>query len=285
MHAIKATILRYRLLALIFVSYLIAAPVKADPGGYEIFEDGKILLGVGAAKVRLDSNIKITDKQSGNSIFMDLEGTLGLPSISSVTNFYGGYRFNPNHAIGIGYFQIDRSSQLLDFAGDLDDVVFVKANATLTDKTAFTRLFYGYSLFRDERSTVRLLGGLFVLDLQYILEAEGSITVDGVTLKRTLREEVSQVVPLPMFGFDFNFFFTPKWSLDASIVLVGGSYQDVSAGVLQSTIRTTYHATRHLGLDLGITYFDADVTIDKETERQEVTYGYDGISLGLHVKF
>jgi len=282
---IKPDLPRYVLLWLLLVCHLIFVPLKADPGDYEIYQDGRIVLGVGAAKVRMDSNIKITDKQSGDSLFLDLEGTLGLPSTSNVTNFYGGYQFNQNHAIGFGYFRINRSSQLIDFEGNLEDVVFVKVNATLTDKTAFTRLFYGYSLFRDKRSAVRILGGLYVLDFKYLLEAEGQITENGITESKSFRKDVSEVVPLPMFGFDFLHFFNPKWSLDTSVLFVGGSYQDVSATVLQTSIRGTYHATKHIGLDLGIAYFDADVTINEETERQDIVYGYDGISIGIHWKF
>jgi len=275
----------YRLLSLVLISYLIIAPVKADPGDIDIYEDGKILLGVGTAVVRLDSKITITDKQTGDRLFLDMEGTLGLPDQTHVTSFYGGYQFNKKHAFGIGYFRINRSSELINFEGNLDDIVIVKANATLTDKTAFTKIFYGYSLFRDDRSAVRLLGGLFVLDFKYIFEAEGQITIGGVTLTQTIREEVSQVAPLPMIGLDFGYFFTPKWSIDTAVLFVGGSYQEVSATVLQTSVRATYHATKHIGLDMGIAYFDADVTIDKETERQEVFYGYDGIYLGVHAKF
>ena len=275
----------YRLLALVLISYLIIVPVKADPGDIDIYRGKKILLGVGAAIVRLDSKITVTDKQTGDRLFMDLEGTLGLPGQTSVTNFYGGYRFNQNHAFGISYFKIDRSSDLINFEGNLDDIIIVKADVTLTDNTEFTKIFYGYSLFQDDRSAVQLLAGLFVLDFKYILEAEGQITIDGVTKNQTLREEVSQVAPLPMFGFDFGYFFTPKWSIDTAVLFVGGSYQEVSAVVFQTSVRAVYHATEHIGLDIGIAYFDADVTIDDETERQEIFYGYDGISLGLHARF
>jgi hypothetical protein len=34
-----------------------------------------------------------------------------------------------------------------------------------------------------------------------------------------------------------------------------------------------------IGLDMGIAYFDADVTIDDEIEKQEITHGYDGVSM------
>lgn len=281
----KTRIPCYVFILLVLISQFFAEPVKADPGDNDIYQEGNFLIGVGAAIVRLDSKITITDKQTGDRLFLDLEGTLGLPSQTPVTNFYVGYQFNKKHALGISYFRINRSSELIDFEGNLDDIIIVKANLTLTDKTEFTRIFYGYSLFRDDRSGVRFIGGLFVLDLQYRFEAEGQITVGGLTQSQTLREDVSQAAPLPMFGLDFKYFFTPKWSIYTAISFVGGSYQDVSAVVLQSSFKATYQATKHVGLDLGLASFDADVTIDKETERQEIIYGYDGISLGLHVRF
>ena len=40
-----------------------------------------------------------------------------------------------------------------------------------------------------------------------------------------------------------------------------------------------------IGLDMGIAYFDADVTIDEEIEKQEIIYGYDGVSIELGWKF
>jgi hypothetical protein len=285
MSDMKRRIPCYGLLSIVLIGHLIMAPVKADPGDIEIYQDGKILLGVGAAIVRLDSKFTVIDKQTGDRLFLDPEGHLGLPARSHVTNFYGGYQFNKKHAFGIAYFKINRSTELFDFEGNLDDIILVKADATLSDKTSFTRIFYGYSLFRDDRSAVRILGGLFVLDLKLVLEAEGQITVGGVTNTQVFREEVSQVAPLPMFGLDFNYYFTPKWSIDTAVLFVGGSYQDVSAAVLQSSIRATYHATKHIGLDMGISYFDADVTIENETERQEIIYGYDGVFIGIHAKF
>jgi len=225
MFDVKHCLAGYALLCLVLVLDLIISPVKADPVDYQLYQDGKMLLGIGAARVRLDSNIKITDKQSGDRLFVDLEGTLGLPNVSNVTNFYGAYQFNEKHAIGFGYFRINRSSQLIDFEGDLGDVEFVKVDVTLSDKTAFTKLFYGYSLFSDERSAVRFLGGLFVLDFKYLLEAEGQIIIGGVPKNRTYQEDVSQVVPLPMFGFDFNHFFNPRWSLGTAVLFVGGGLQ------------------------------------------------------------
>ena len=54
------------------------------------------------------------------------------------------------------------------------------------------------------------------------------------------------------------------WSLSTKISLVGGSFGDVSASVLQTSINSHYQFTKHTGLLLGMTYFNADVKSDDE---------------------
>jgi hypothetical protein len=49
----------YRLLSTVLISCLIIAPVKADPGDIDIYQDGKILLGIGTAIV-LQTTIRVT---------------------------------------------------------------------------------------------------------------------------------------------------------------------------------------------------------------------------------
>ena len=42
---------------------------------------------------------------------------------------------------------------------------------------------------------------------------------------------------------------------------------------------------KYFGAVLGISYFDADITINEEIKSTDVTYGYEGFFLGLHVIF
>ena len=115
--------------------------------------------------------------------------------------------------------------------------------------------------------------------------AQGEITIDGQTNPGMIEEDASVFAPLPLIGFDFWFAFTPKWSLSTKIGLVGGSYQDLSAGVLQTIVNAKYQFTRHLGALVGLTYFDADVKIDDSEERIDISYGYDGAFFGLHLTY
>jgi hypothetical protein len=88
-----------------------------------------------------------------------------------------------------------------------------------------------------------------------------------------------------MFGIDAWFSITPRWALGTKISLVGGTYQDISAGVLGTVIRSRYKINKHLSGYLGISYFNADVTIDEADQRTDVAYGLDGLYLGLGVNF
>lgn len=61
--------------------------------------------------------------------------------------------------------------------------------------------------------------------------------------------------------------------------------QIVSAGVLQTSINARYKIASNIGVLIGITYFDAAVSIEDETNITDVSYNYDGGFIGLHFGF
>jgi hypothetical protein len=222
------------------LSYIILLLMIALPAAHAVNETEKELinidsfaLGIGAAIVKFDTKLKFTDKTRStfDSIFIDPEGTLGLPETSSVTTFYGAWNINPKHSIGFSYFSVNRESSLFNIDETLEDIR-IEGDAKLTDATNFYRLNYGYTLFNDNRSKVKLHAGIYGLDLKYVFEAQGLITRDGVTTSGSIKEEAKVFAPLPLIGLDLWYSFTPKWGINTKIAFVAGSYEDVSAGVL-----------------------------------------------------
>jgi hypothetical protein len=242
-------------------------------------------LGVGLGVVRFDTNVKVTDKVSGGTRYLDLEGNLDLPEISHVTTLYGAYKFNEYHKVLFGYFAINRQSSLLSIDENYDDLIIINADVSISDKTKFYNLSYGYTLFQDDRSDVTFVAGINGLDLKLLVEASGQITVGDTSRSDAVVAETNIFAPLPLIGLNFGFSFTPEWSIATKIVFVGGSFGDVSAGVLQTSINAQYQFARNAGLLMGMTYFDADVTIDDESDVTDVSYGYDGALIGLHFAF
>jgi len=124
--------------------------------------------------------------------------------------------------------------------------------------------------------------GIYGLDLKYVFKADGEITIDGVTTSGSIEEEAKIFAPLPLVGLDFLFHITPDWSFATRVAFVAGSHDDLSASVFQTSIRALYRVNRHFGFIMGLAYFDADVVIEDEVEKQDISYGYDGAYVGMH---
>ena len=269
---------------MLFLTVMAAGHVQAEPNKIELYNGYKFALGIGAAIVKFDTKIKITDKQNGSRIFLDPEGNLDLPDTSSVTTIYGAYNFNQKHSIGFSYFSVNRESSLFSFDKTFEDIRVV-GDASISDTTKFYRLDYGYTLFNDERSQIKLLAGIYSLDLKYVFKAKGDITIGDVTTSGSVLEEANVFAPLPLVGLDFWFSFTPEWSMETNVGFVAGTYEDLSAVVLQAGINAQYKFNRHIGGVIGLTSFAADVVIEDNIERQDISYSYDGLFLGVHFVF
>ena len=254
---------------------------NAEQDQIELYKNSKFALGIGAAIVRFDSNVKFTDKQAGRRLYLDLEGNLDLPEVSTVTTFYGSYQFKPKHRFGFSFFSINRESDLFNIDKTLEDVRIV-GHASITDTTNFYRLDYGYNLFNDAHSKIDLMAGIYGLDLKYVFKADGAITINGVTTSGSIEEEAKVFAPLPLIGLNFLFQITPEWSFATKVAFVTGSHDDLSASVFQTSINAQYRVNRHFGFIMGLTYFDADVVIEDDLEKQDISYGYDGAYVGMH---
>ena len=258
----------------------------ALPGEEQLAYQGpKFALGVGLGLVEFDTNAKVIRQRSGRSYFVDLEGDLGLPDNDEVNTIYGGFKFNQKHSLQFGYFAIRRDNRLIDESSNFNDVIAIDAIVDISDRSQFYNLAYGYNLFQDDRSDVTLVAGLKTIDLQLSAEARGTITILGESRSAADLVESDVIAPIPLIGLNFGIDFTPEWSISTRIGLVGGSYQDVSATIIETSINSRYQFSRHVGLLLGITYFDADIDIDDDDEITEVSYGYSGAFLGLHFAY
>ena len=269
---------------LLFVAAITVSPAYAELDKLELYGGYKFALGVGAAIVKFDTKMKFTDKQSGNSVFLDPEGNLYLTETSHVTTIYGRYNFNQKHSVGFSFFSVNRESSVFSFDKTFEDIRVV-GGATMTDTTNFYRLDYGYTLFNDDRSKIKLLAGIYSLDLKYVFEANGNITVDGVTTSGAILEEANVFAPLPLIGLDFWFSFTPEWSMATTVGFVAGKHDDLSAVVVQAGINAQYKFSRHIGGVIGLTSFSADVTIEDSDEKQDIDYAYNGLFMGVHFVF
>jgi hypothetical protein len=275
---------------IIFVSIFVSSPAHGQSatmtdGKYSMNVGRKLSVGVGFGYVRFDTNFKFTDKSSGRSVYVDAEGTLGLPEAQSVPMIYGYWRASEKHGIGFSFFKIDREATLFAVDENLGDLTLT-GKATLSDKTRFYYVSYNYTAYQDARSYVFLSLGLYGIDLKYRLDATGNISFQGAPVASgEYSREVRQFAPLPLIGIDAWFALTPKWAIGTKVSLVAGRYEDVSAAILETRVRAKYAFNQNLGLYFGINYFQGEVDINEDNRRTEISYGFDGVIVGLDVGF
>lgn len=248
------------------------------------YDDSNFRLGIGFSMVRFNSSVKYTDKTNDRSLFVDAEGTLGLEKWDALPVFYGSYKINDKNLVGLSYFKVKRSTSLFNFEDDIGDAV-VKGDITFSDETQFFNIYYGHAVFQDERSYVLLKFGVNSLDIKNALTATGEITYRDSSVSSEHREETSVLAPLPLFGLKMMYRFTQKWSVSTDVSWIAGHYEDTRGWIVQTNVIALYRINKNFGGLLGITYFDADITINDEFDTTDVEYGYDGLFLGIHMVF
>lgn len=245
----------------------------------------KLSVGIAAGPMRFDTNFKFTNRDTGRSVFLDSEGSMDLPEVKTIPLIYGFYRPSPKHGIGFGYFSVFRDSELVAIDRNFGDLS-VDGRAALEDDTRFYTLSYNYTLFQDSRAFLFASLGINAIDLKYDFDAFGVLSIDDVPITTgAYSDSLEQFAPIPMIGLDAWFAITDKWSFGARASFVAGEVSDVRALILESRIRAKYDFNEHIGLLIGLLYFDGDVTLNDTEKKTEINYGFEGLFVGLDFGF
>jgi hypothetical protein len=245
----------------------------------------RYVLGIAAGLERFDMNIKLTNRESGSSIFVDAESSFGLPETQLIPIVYGAARINRRHGIGFYAFAITRTGDSLSVNEDFGRLQ-VDGRVELTDKSSFGHVNYTYGLFDDGQTWIRAMLGIYAIDLKMEIEATGQVLLDGVPVDSGVyKDTIDQFAPLPLIGLDYWSRVTDKWYFGAKLAFISGSYDDVSAHVVDANIRARYVMTSRVALITGVNYLSADVEIKRSNSIRDIRYGYDGVYLGLDFNF
>ncbi len=277
-----------RALALI-VALLLASPViaeRADAGDRQTDGlDRRFVLGLALGLERFDTNVEITDRETGNSIFLDGEGSFGLPETKSMPILYGAARINEKHGIGFYTFRLDREGTALSVNRNFGRL-YVDGSVSFSDRTDFSYLAWQYRLFDDSHTVIKMLVGIYALDLRYEITARGLVSVDGAPVESgEYRDDIDLFAPLPLVGLDYWSRVTDRWYLGGKLAFITGSYSDTDALVIDAALRARYRMTPRVSMVTGVNFLSADVEITRSTTVRDISYGYEGIYLGLDFNF
>ena len=195
----------------------------------------------------------------GLGISVNVEEALDLDSSVSVFRVDGLWRFTRNlrHRLDLGWFDISRDSSttlLKDI--QIGDTLFPLGTEVTTsfDLQVFKGA-YIYSFFQDDRMYMGVSFGLFVMPIDFKIDASGAF--EG-------HESESITAPLPVLGLRTDFAITPKLFLKFNVDFFYLEIDQFEGAVTDTKLALEYNAFKNLGFGIGLERFNIYIKAEGE---------------------
>jgi len=212
-------------------------------------------LRLGGYNVRnADTVMRLDANNAPVGTFVDFHDTLGGENSATVLRLDGLYRFNENHAVGFGWYDLKlKGSRTL--ARDIEwGGQTYAAGAQVDSQLKFDtyKLNYQYSLFHNEQVELGVLVGV------HVMRTSAGITATGATQSQNQSQAVT--APLPVWGLYGSYNFTLRFSAFYSYQMFNINYQDrVSGGLQDFLVGMEYRLFRNFGLGLAYNRFSLNM--------------------------
>jgi hypothetical protein len=241
----------------------------------------KFSLSAGGLITAVDSKVRFGP--SGVGIGVDVEDLLGFDTELTSFGLEGSWRFTENrrHKVSLAWSDLTRKSDKT-LAQDLDlgNGTILPAGSSVATQFGVNvfRTQYAYSFFQDERMDLALVGGLYVMPLDFQLEATGL---------QPYSDSFSITAPLPLTGLGLDFAITPKVLLRSRMELFFLDVGDYRGRMLDTALAFEWRAWEHFALGMGVDSFELDVQREGSTTvpgvpfTGRVAFSYYGLRLYL----
>jgi hypothetical protein len=276
------------------VFLLFPLSVVAEDDYNQINDPFRIYLGAFWPSVSSKININGELQPPGPPI--SIEDQLGVKD--SAETVWGGleWRLSRRNTLALETFSLNRDGGVSGtFSPPIqvgDTFIEGGAIATSFDSTV-TRLTYGFSVKRSERSDLQLMGGLHIADLSVGLQLSGNVcdtTTDpimppGCPAMSTGVAGESVTAPLPHFGVSYAYAFSPTLALRLKALAFAIEINSIDGKILEGDLDLTWQPTRHFGAGIGFRYFNTNVKSSGSDLNGEFDHEYVGPTLYLQASF
>ena len=222
----------------------------------------------------ISSDLSLKGEEMGVGLSVNLEEALGLNSSTFVLRGESEYNFGKRRRshVRFGYFYLLRNSvKTLENEIEIGDVVYpVGTDVSSKMNMHVIRGMYDYAFFRDERASLSISGGLYILPMSY-----------SVGTDRIIDEADAFVLPLPVIGFRSTFLVSPKFIIKQNWELLYVKIPNFQGDISDFNVWLEYHPLNHLGIGLGINAFRFSMSATEEWKAREFAGTYKTGFTGL----
>jgi hypothetical protein len=224
----------------------------------------------------LNSGVRLGAKEVGLGIDIDLEKALGLTSTNLILRGDALYRFgnSQRHGVKLGYLGFYRNaSKVLGRDIEIKGKTYsIGTNVSSKLNVMIFKGAYNYSFFRDDRFNINASIGFFVSPIRFETSASGSET-----------KKTNFIAPLPVFGLQSEFAFTPKLILKQGFEFLYLKFSGFTGSIVDMNLVMEYNAWKQVGLGIGLNAFRLRIeSIDEEEYplikfQGNIDFGYTGL--------
>jgi len=219
----------------------------------------KYMIRLGAYYVdRADTDFLILSS-TGTGAGVSFEKNLGGDTTDSVARIDGYYRFNDRHRLEFGSFTVDRDgvTTLTAVLNIGDETFAINETVTSNIKYTITKVGYAYSFYHSPQVELSLVAGLNITD--YDISYSGSSGESGAS---------GVTAPLPLFGLQMTYAFSPKWSVHFLSEAFYIDIEDTLKGtLLNSEFTIEYKAFKNFAIGAGTTRVSTDFDVNDDDWR------------------
>jgi len=226
----------------------------------------------------------------------DVEDALGIDDNAGVA--WGGIRwhFAERHSLELEAFSLKRNggaSGVFSPPIEVGDYYLESGAVATSYDTSLTRLTYGYSLIRRERTHLQVSAGLHVAKLGAGIQLSGEIcspntvptTPPGCPTAGSEAASEDVTAPLPHFGLSYAYAMTP--SLDVSVQAIGFAITvgSIEGSIVEMDADLSWQPFQNIGFGAGFRYFNTNVKASNSQLNGEFDFEYFGPVLSVKAAF
>jgi len=226
----------------------------------------------------IKTQVQLDDANAPLGTHINFEDELGLNDSAVVPWMLLDYRFSKRHAIGVKWYQLERSgTAFLGRPIQFGDRVITPGEVdSLIDMERFT-LEYVWAFYESEKVVLGLSAGLGVSMFRVGIGTPAEEGAEAFTEKIT--------IPIPTIGGRLEYKVNRKLAVLARFDLLNIEYGDISGSVLDAWFAVEHHTFKHVGFGGSLGRMSLDVEVDDDKFFWDVSQRFTGIMAHVTVYF
>ncbi|WP_404423028.1 hypothetical protein [Nibricoccus sp. IMCC34717] len=200
--------------------------------------------------------------------------TLGGESSLNLLRADLQWQVNDSHRLSASWFDISldgrRTLAIPIIVGQ--DRYEIGADVSSQLRTNVFKLDYAYTFYSGPRGTLRGIVGAHVIDFDFKIGVSNRSTLN-------LNESYDTLAPLPVFGLEYTYRFSEKWSIltSAQAFALTLDKQRIEGALYDVVLAGEYSPSRRVAYGLGINRFVIDAKFGSGDFEYDLRHEYMGI--------